>query len=1064
MSQWRGRIEEIEEPGDLLPYVEQYYHIPTLLVLVAFMLWTRVREWEKFVVGETVYFSGNDPWYHYRMTSYTVQHWPATSPFDPWTYFPFGTHSSQFGTVYDQLMATAALIVGLGNPSDHTVRMVVLFAPAVLGTLAAIPLYYLAKQAAGRFAGVVAVGVLATFASTFVSRGTAGFSDHQIAEAFFQVIAVLATVVAVKVAQETKPVWELLQEREIGAVRRPVGWAVVAGAATAVYIWTWAPGVFLVGILGFYYLIELSSLQVKGESPEPVAIAGAVSMLTTAVLTLAVVEEVDIGATSYSILQPGLALAVGAGCVFMAWLAREWDDRGIPDYQYPVAVTGILAVLAGVFAVGAPGTFDFMIDQFLRVFGLGVNDRAATIGEAQPLPFESLYRRYRFTHFIALAGIAYIALRQVLSKARSDLVLLAIWTVFMLAATLTQRRFDYYFGMSVAIMVGYTVATLADFGNLFESVEDLQTYQVVSIVAIVLVVFTPLVVTGQGILALQVSAGGPGEDPQAWNESLSWMEGNTPMEGNLEGADNQMDFYGTFKATDDYDYESGFYGVLSWWDYGHWITTMGQRIPTANPFQQGTDSAAEFLLSQNEQQANEVLDDLSDGEGTETRYVMADWKMVTTQRQFATGGSQPYRINGKYFAPFQFYPGEISQSDYYAPVLYPVGQNQNAFRQFQRHKQPYYESTVVRLYHLHGSSLEAQPVVLDWELQTRGSGAQAQQIPVSQGIRSFPNMSAARQYVREDGSAQVGGVGRYPEERVPAMEHYRLVGTSDRTPVGTTDYTLANRKVSVGALRQLFMNRTTGEPNERVADALSPTEPNWVKVFERVPGATIEGEGPANVTVEASVQMQVPASNSTFTYTQQAQTDADGEFTMTVPYSTTGYDEYGPEEGYTNPEVRATSPYVISQVSDSRGGFIRNETGYTYRVAGSTNVTEGQVIGEDDSAATVTLERQVFAGPPEPSNETSGNETGGDGTGTGDGSGSDTSGEQTSTPQDGGDQSTTSTPTDSTPTDTPSDSTPTTTAAGSVDDAPARDGPGALGQLAAIVGLPLAGAVTLYRR
>ena len=32
------------------------------------------------------------------------------------------------------------------------------------------------------------------------------------------------------------------------------------------------------------------------------------------------------------------------------------------------------------------------------------------------------------------------------------------------------------------------------------------------------------------------------------------MQGNTPEEGNLEGAGNQMDFYGTYQATDDWNY------------------------------------------------------------------------------------------------------------------------------------------------------------------------------------------------------------------------------------------------------------------------------------------------------------------------------------------------------------------------------------------------------------------------------------------------------------------------------------------------------------------------------
>ena len=37
-------------------------------------------------------------------------------------------------------------------------------------------------------------------------------------------------------------------------------------------------------------------------------------------------------------------------------------------------------------------------------------------------------------------------------------------------------------------------------------------------------------------------------------------------------------------------------------DYGHWITTLGERIPTANPFQQNARQAANFLLVPNASQ------------------------------------------------------------------------------------------------------------------------------------------------------------------------------------------------------------------------------------------------------------------------------------------------------------------------------------------------------------------------------------------------------------------------------------------------------------------------------
>ncbi len=72
------------------------------------MLWNRVRSWQNFIVDGEVLFSGNDAWYHYRSTQYVVQNWPSTMPFDPWTNFPYGTSNGQFGTLFDQIIATVA--------------------------------------------------------------------------------------------------------------------------------------------------------------------------------------------------------------------------------------------------------------------------------------------------------------------------------------------------------------------------------------------------------------------------------------------------------------------------------------------------------------------------------------------------------------------------------------------------------------------------------------------------------------------------------------------------------------------------------------------------------------------------------------------------------------------------------------------------------------------------------------------------------------------------------------------------------------------------------------------
>src|SRR6056297_2012788 len=171
MSQGTERVEESSDLVDsLLDYAEQWYHVPVLTVLLGFMLWVRVQSYDRFTLGGEVFFSGNDAYYHLRQVQYTVQNWPRTMPFDTWTYFPYGTSVGQFGTLYDQLVATAALIVGLGNPSDHTIALTLLVAPVVFGSLVAIPTYYLGKQLAGRLPALFGVVLLALLPGTFLRR------------------------------------------------------------------------------------------------------------------------------------------------------------------------------------------------------------------------------------------------------------------------------------------------------------------------------------------------------------------------------------------------------------------------------------------------------------------------------------------------------------------------------------------------------------------------------------------------------------------------------------------------------------------------------------------------------------------------------------------------------------------------------------------------------------------------------------------------------------------------------------------------------------------------------
>jgi len=419
------------------------------------------------------------------------------------------------------------------------------------------------------------------------------------------------------------------------------------------------------------------------------------------------------------------------------------------------------------------------------------------------------------------------------------------------------------------------------------------------------------------------------------------MNDETPQPGELEGADNPMELYGTYErpADSDFDYPEGAYGVQSWWDYGHWITTRAERIPNANPFQQNAGEAADYLLAPSEEASREVLTSQSE-EGANTRYVMVDWQMASPSSKFG--------------APVTFYSGNETRSDFNR-VLYQQTE-QGGFRTVtQVNTQRYHESQMIRLYEHYGSAVDPEPVVVDWEPRTAQT-ASGEQVSVNvipndptTTVRQFDNVTAAREYVEEDGSAQIGGVGDLPSERVTALEHHRLVHASQ-----AQGQSPSARQIQV--LQQLVPEGTSVE--DILGESfLAAFQDDFVKTFERVPGATIEGSGAEpGEEVNATVVMEKP-NGQTFEYTQYAEADENGNFEFTVPYSTTGYDEFGPENGYTNTSVRATGAYTIT-TPETTGDDL-----FTTQRVGEVDVTEAQVVGEDDAAATVELEEEIIDCP-----------------------------------------------------------------------------------------------------
>ena len=982
---------ETDADNALLSSVKQWYHVPVLVAVMAFMLATRLRALDRFQTSGGVNFRGNDAWYHFRETSYLLDHFPSTMPFDPWTNYPAGTNAEQFGTLYDQIVSGFILLTSFGDPSPEYAGLIMLIAAPVFVTIAVVPTYLIAALVAGRGPALAGIVVLALLPGTILQYSVVGFYDHQAAEVFFQTLGVLGFVVALSVAQREQPVWELVADRDIDALRRPLGYSVAAGVAAALYMWAWPPGVLLVGFTGVFFAVKLTSDVYHGQSPEPVAFVGAVSMIVAGLMMFVPLTSFTIGgSTSYTLLQVLLPLGVGFGCIFLAVLARQWEARGIDTSLYPVAVGGILVILAGLLSSLTQRLASIVLNRV--GFSTGAGTR--TIGEAQPFlsqgsAFNVIYSEYGLAFFAALAavlivlgrplitsdnvrdtgyvagslatiGLIYLATPAVeaiaglfgtswqviglivasgllvgatfLHRYEAPELYLLVWGAFITSAAFTQVRFNYYLAVVVAVFSAVFVSqvfgyiTITSAGSLKESVQNIQGWQIMVGVAVVLMLTVPLLAPFAQSAWANGDRNGPGAVTE-WDDSLEWLSSETPTPGTLGGADNPMDPRGTYERPNDgdYDYPEGAYGVQSWWDYGHWITVNGERIPNANPFQQGAREAASYLLAPNETAAADALDQKM-GEDGQTRYVMVDWQMVTPGSKFA--------------APTVF-NDDVSRSDFLERV-YPRIQGENG-PQFgspiTMRTQRYYDSQMVRLYNYHGSATDPEPIVIETEPRTVQTQA-GQQVTINtfdqeDGVQTFETLAEAEAYVEENPGAQLGGVGTAPTERVEALEHYRLVKASDSDALNQRTY----QSDLFSAIRGTGLN----------ANQILATSPQWVKTFERVPGATVDGTGvEPGAEVRATVEMAIPETNGTFTYTQYATADDEGNFEMTLPYSTTGYDEFGPKNGYTSTSVQATGEYTFA----SDAGAV-----------GTAAVQEAQVVGVDDSPVTVELTEQAVQVP-----------------------------------------------------------------------------------------------------
>ena len=812
---------------NLKDFLEKYWHLPFIAISILLSLKFRVLNPWNGVFTWTVRLGGNDPWYYYRLIESTIHNFPSRIWFDPFTHYPYGSYI-HFGPFLVYLGAISGIITG--HTSGESLRSVLAFIPAVGGILVIFPAYILVREVFDKKTAVIAAIFTAIVPGQFLQRSILGFSDHHVWEVFWMTSTMAALIYSYNRWSDR---W---MEKE------NILLAAITGIVYGLYIDTWAPAfAFGMVIVGAAYLGLLLKKKVN-LPPSHLPLLGVVFLVSALVYLPFAFVDPQFGTTRYSPFQLAMLLLYSV-FMFFLWQYDRIVTARFSRSEIALLVPAALALVA--FPVVAPGFFG----QLSRVLGvIHPKGGALTVAEVYPFFFthsgeftlSNAFVHFGTLFFFALPGMVYAAYRIFKTRSFVDLTLV-VWAIALFVALWGQNRFAYYFAIVTVVYASFVMNLLLEKLHFYRAVQSTYSgkvkYSKFGVVVAVLLILAALYPTYALADVESVSPGGP---QKQWYDALMWMRENTP-----DGERYDNFYYALYPIPQSnkkpYNYPFETYGVISWWDYGHWIESIAHRMPIANPFQHGIGNkynnvpgASSFFTATNESYAEWIASEL------DVRYVVSDIEMET----------------GKFYAMAVWAEGDLSKAGKYYDGFMYFSQSGIGFVNSQLEAPPgavlvplrmpgklYYRTMEARLHLFDGSGLSHYRMVYE---------------------SAFPN--EWRGYMSFKQNMSESDVLKIAITEAYRRAMYRLSPT------------LGTQEVLYKYAYNRLYSKDLGLPRVK----LGPS--GYVKIFERVRGAVVTGKVPDGVG-EVVVNVTIKTNqNRSFEYYATAKVK-NGTYSIVLPYA-----------------------------------------------------------------------------------------------------------------------------------------------------------------------------------
>ena len=592
------------------------YSALLIILFVAFTVRLFPMRWEIQAGGNVLHLSEFDPYFQYHFTEYLVTHddgfisWVSWNDQQRW--YPWGIKAT---IAYPGLPFTGAFLykvisaLGINVPLMNFCAML----PPIMGALACLAIYFLGKDIGGRPIGLFAALFLA-FSPSYIQRTSLGFYDDEI-------IGILALIVFIimflRAIDETKPT--------LSSVKYAVGSGLVLGY----FCMGWGAAFYPIDVTILFVFVLLLLRRYTQR------------LLLSYSLTfgLGLFIAINVPKLSLSYLATYAILPV-AGVFILLCFSEAFRVVTTVRARWMFAIVLLLLVIGGFILLwhlgylgGITGKFMSVVNPFLRS-GSPIYE---SVAEHRISAWSSIYYEFGIGIIFFISGF-FFALRKLDNKNLFLLILGLTSTYFACSMVRLFVLVAPFFGLLAAYGI---IGILKPFYTLLKEPPKILTKKKYSLehvgkefsgtaVFLIFIILTtnfafapqsggvPKVYM-QAYSPVTITAGSlslvPSAPVTAWMDALKWLS-------DLPSSATTV--------------------VCSWWDYGYWLTMLGNVTSLADNATVNTTQIGLIgrVYVSNETQAVRILKEQFNGPHGPPKYILVYITFYSTGQDAGYGGDE----------------------------------------------------------------------------------------------------------------------------------------------------------------------------------------------------------------------------------------------------------------------------------------------------------------------------------------------------------------------------------------------------------------------------------------